>query len=198
MMMSRRLMLALMSSAFVFPPAWRFAMSAPLQVIDALDRPEPLATIGTEWELIEDRVMGGRSAGAMTREIVAGRPAVHLTGDVSLENNGGFIQVALDLSPGGSSVDVSAWSGLEIDVAGNGETYNFHLRTADVQRPWQSYRQSFVTLPEWRSVQLPFADFEPHRLDATLDLKRVRRLGIVALGRAFSVDIAIGGVRFYS
>ncbi len=198
MEMSRRLMLALTSSAFVFPPVRRFAMSAPLQVIDALDRPEPLATIGTEWELIEDRVMGGQSAGAMTRELVAGRPALHLTGDVSLENNGGFIQVALDLSPDGSSVDVSAWSGLEIDVVGNGETYNLHLRTADVQRPWQSYRQSFVALPEWRSVRLPFADFEPHRIDASLDLTRVRRLGIVAIGRAFSVDIAIGGIRFYS
>ena len=198
MKMSRRLTLALMSSAFVFPPVWRFPMSAPLQVIDALDRPEPLATIGTEWELIEDRVMGGRSVGAMTRELVAGRPALHLTGDVSLENNGGFIQVALDLSPDGSSVDVSAWSGLEIDVVGNGETYNLHLRTADVQRPWQSYRQSFVAWHEWRSLQLPFADFEPHRIDAPLDLTRARRIGIVAIGRAFSVDIAIGGVGFYS
>lgn len=172
-------------------------MSAAPQVIDALDRPAPLATIGTEWELIEDRVMGGRSAGAMTREIVAGRPALRLTGCVSLENDGGFIQAALDLASEGSSVDASAWSGLVIDVMGNGETYNLHLWTVDVERPWQSYRQSFVASPEWRSVPLRFAGFEAHRIGAPLDLTRVRRLGIVAIGRALSVDIAIGDVRFY-
>lgn len=173
-------------------------MSAAPQVIDAFDRPAPRATIGTDWELIEDRVMGGRSFGAMTRGIVAGRPALHLTGDVSLENNGGFIQAALDLSPGGSSVDVSNWSGIEIDVIGNGETYNLHLRTAYIERPWQSYRQRFVASPDWLSVRLPFADFEAHRIEAPLDLTRVRRIGIVAIGRAFSVDIAIGGAGFYA
>jgi len=35
-------------------------------------------------------------------------------------------------------------SGIEIDIIGNDESYNLHLRTADVSRTWQSYRQSFV------------------------------------------------------
>ncbi len=165
-------------------------------VIDALDRPAPLATIGTEWELIGDSVMGGRSAGEMRREVVAHRLAVHMTGDVSLENNGGFIQIALDLSTG-ASIDVSGWSGFEIDVFGNGETYNLHLRTDDVERPWQSYRETFLASDSWRSVRLPFADFEAHRIDAPLDLTRVRRLGVVAIGRAFAADIAIAGLRLY-
>ena len=167
------------------------------QIIDALDHEHPRATIGTRWELIADRVMGGVSSGAMTREMVAGRSALRMQGDVSLENNGGFIQVALDLSPAGAAIDASAWTGIEIDAFGNNERYNLHLRSADVVRPWQSYRADFIAAPEWRTIQLPFELFEAHRIDAPLDLTRLRRLGIVAIGRAFSADIAIGGLRFY-
>jgi len=31
-----------------------------------------------------------------------------------------------------------------------------------------------------------------------LDLSRLRRIGIVAIGRAFRADVAVGGVRFYA
>jgi hypothetical protein len=50
---------------------------------------------------------------------------------------------------------------------------------------------------EWRTIRLPFAGFEPHRLDAPLDIARLRRLGVVAIGRAFTADITIGGLQFY-
>ena len=172
-------------------------MAEPPHIIDALDQAHPRATNGADWELIADRVMGGVSSGAMTRGIVSGRPALRMQGEVSLANNGGFVQVALDLALRGGAIDASAWSGVELDVFGNGERYNLHLRTADVVRPWQSYRAEFVATPEWRTIQLPFDSFEAHRIDAPLDLTRLRRLGVVAIGRAFTADLAIGGLRFY-
>jgi len=173
-------------------------MALPDAVIDALDRPPPKASIGTSWQLIADRVMGGRSTGSMTRETVAGRAAIRLAGDVSLADNGGFLQIALDLAPEGRAVDARGWSGIEIDVHGNGESYNLHLRTNDVTRPWQSYRRSFVTPAHWRRLRLGFDGFVPHRIDAPLDLSRLRRIGIVAIGRAFHAEIAIAGVRFFA
>jgi len=165
-------------------------------VIDDLSRPPPLTPAGTAWELVRDGVMGGLSDGTMRREIVAGRPALRLEGEVRLDNNGGFLQLALDLAPDGRPVDARGWDGLALEVVGNGESYNLHLRTADVRRPWQSYRASFRAPVAWTTVTLPFVDFTPHRLDAPLDLGTLRRLGIVAIGRAFTADIAIGGVRF--
>ena len=173
-------------------------MAATSNVIDDLSQPAPQASNGAVWELVADRVMGGVSNGTMRREIVGGREAIHMQGDVSLENNGGFLQIALDLAPGNAAIDASQWAGIEIDVIGNGESYNLHLRTADVVRPWQSYRQSFVAAPEWRTVRLPFTAFEAHRIDASLDLSTLRRIGIVAIGRAFHADIAVGGVRFHT
>ena len=104
-------------------------------IIDDFRQPAPQAAVGSHWELIGDAVMGGRSTGSMTRESLDGRPVLRLRGSVSLENNGGFVQIALNLAPDGSTIDASPFCGIEIDVAGNGERYGMHLRTADVARP---------------------------------------------------------------
>ncbi len=165
-------------------------------VIDDLSREPPLSTIGTQWQLFTDRVMGGISNGTMMRETVAGRPAIRMRGDVSLENNGGFVQIALDLGAGGDAVDASAWRGLELDVYGNGEEYGVHLRTADLSRPWQSYRQSFRAEPRWQTILLAFPDFVQHRTDMPFNVRRLRRIGVVAIGRAFAADLAVGGLRY--
>jgi len=166
-------------------------------VIDDLSRDPPLASIGTRWQLLTDQVMGGVSVGALSRETVEGRPALRMRGDVSLANNGGFVQMALDLAPDGGNLDASAWLGLEITVIGNNQEYGVHLRTSDLARPWQSYRSSFRATPAWQTIKLPFAGFAPHRTDIPLDLRRLRRLGVIAIGREFSADVAIGGIRLY-
>jgi hypothetical protein len=169
-------------------------MTATSLHIDDLSRPFPEAANGCRWALVTDGVMGGLSRGSLRRETVADRPALRLTGTVSLANNGGFIQMALDLAPGGGLLDASGWDGLALAVRGNGEGYGLHLRTDAATRPWQSWRQGFHAGPEWRRVRLPFAGFRPHRIDAPLDIARLRRLGLVAIGRAFSADLALGGL----
>ena len=165
-------------------------------IVDDLRREPPLATVGSRWRLMTDQVMGGVSAGSMTRDVVAGRAAIRLRGEVSLENSGGFVQMALDLSPDGGAVDASGWRGVELDVFGDGQAYNLHLRTDALTRPWQSYRQTFTAPAEWRTILLSFDAFVPHRTEAPLDARRLRRIGVVAIGRAFSPDLALGGLRF--
>ncbi|MDH5536074.1 MAG: CIA30 family protein [Betaproteobacteria bacterium] len=166
-------------------------------VIDDFSKPAPLAANGASWRLFTDQVMGGVSRGTMARETVNGRPAVRMRGEVSLENNGGFVQIALDLIPDGGAFDASGFAGIELDVLGNGETYGLHLRTEDVARPWQSYRQRFRAPERWQTVRLPFAGFEAYRIDAPLDLRRLRRIGVVAIGRAFNADLSVGRAAFY-
>jgi hypothetical protein len=171
-------------------------MSPKPAIIDDLSRDPPLSAIGTKWQLFTDRVMGGVSNGTMVREVLDGRPAIRMRGDVSLENNGGFVQIAIDLAPDGKAVDASAWQGVELDIFGNGEEYGIHLRTDDLTRPWQSYRQSFRAEPHWRTAQFRFQDFKAYRTDIALDARRLRRIGVVAIGRAFSADLAVGGLRY--
>lgn len=166
--------------------------------IDDLSRPDGTSAAGTRWQLVSDRVMGGLSRGSLTREAVLGRAALRLQGDVSLANNGGFLQMAFDLAPVGGTVDASGWTGLEVDATGNGEAYGLHLRTDAVRHPWQSWRAGFVAGPGWATHRLPFASFIPHRIEAALDTGRLRRVGLVAIGRAFRADLSLGALRFYA
>lgn len=188
----------MVSAAMLATGLGSMKLAATFKTIDDLSQPHPRASIGAAWEMIADRVMGGVSNGTMRREVVKGRAAIRMQGDVSLENNGGFLQIALDLDRNGAAIDASEWAGIEIEVVGNDEPYNLHLRTADVAHPWQSWRLSFVATPEWRTLRLPFVEFEKHRIEAPLDLSTLRRIGIVAIGRAYHADIAIGGIRFWS
>ena len=172
-------------------------MNAAPAIIDDLSWPFPETAIGTRWQLLSDAVMGGVSSGRMTGETVSSRKAIRMRGSVSLENNGGFLQIAVDLAASGGTADASVFTGIAIDVLGKGEEYGLHLRTSDLSRPWQSYRQVFRAGNTWKTFHLPFSGFTPHRTDIPLDLRRLRRLGLVAIGRAFEADLAVSGVRFY-
>ncbi len=144
--------------------------------------------------LVTDGVMGGVSQGELRLTERAGRSCLQLSGGVSTENNGGFIQLTVSLDALGIAVD---YDGVRIDVLGNGETYNLHLRTVDLRLPWQSYRAGFVAGRQWRRVDLPFDVFKPHRTDASLRIGGIKRIGVVAIGRDFEADICIGRMAFY-
>jgi len=153
--------------------------------------------LNPEWEYVADTVMGGVSTGQINVEDVAGRAATRLTGTVSLDNNGGFVQMAFDLLPDGTGLDASGYTGIEIDVLGNGEAYDLRLRTDALTRPWQSFRTEFTAPSEWTTIRLPFTDVTPHRTDAAFDPTQLRRIGMLAIGRAFEADIAVSAIRFY-
>lgn len=153
--------------------------------------------IATQWGFVADRVMGGLSTGSVEPAHIDGRDAMQLRGNVSLENDGGFIQMATDLGPEGALLDATAFTGIEIDVFGNDETYELRLRTDDLTRPWQSYRYVFTAEPVWLTLRIPFTELEPYRTDAPFDPARLRRLGVVAVGRAFEAEVAVAGLRLY-
>jgi hypothetical protein len=157
----------------------------------------PRAANGAVWALVSDGVMGGLSSGRLEATEIGGRRCLRMTGRVRLENDGGFLQMALDLSPGGGLVDASGLKGIAVTVRGNGEAYGVHLRTAHLARPWQSYRAGFVATMDWTEQRLPFAGFVPHRTDVPFDPARLRRIGLVAIGRAFEADLAVAELRFF-
>ena len=156
-----------------------------------------VSKLGTPWRGVSDQVMGGISEASVSYGVIDGRPCLRLTGDVRLENDGGFIQATLDLSPPGETLDASGFAGVRIVVRGNGEKYSVHLRTPDNVRPWQSYRAHFTAGSDWETIDLPFETFVPYRLEAPLDKTRLRRIGLVAIGRAFYADLAVSELAFY-
>jgi len=170
--------------------------AALLAAAPSLSQESPM-NIPPAWEFVADTVMGGVSSGQINTELVQGRTATRLTGTVSLENNGGFVQMALDLSPGGGPLYASSYSGIELHVIGNGEVYDLRLRTDALERPWQSFRTDFIAASSWATIRIPFTEFQPHKTDATFDPARLHRLGVLAIGRAFDADVAVASLRFY-
>jgi hypothetical protein len=94
-------------------------------IIDDFSEAFPWTSSGTEWSGFSDRVMGGVSVGSLLREAIDGRQCNILRGQVSLANNGGFIQMANDLANDPSKsklVDASHYDGIELDVLCKGDT----------------------------------------------------------------------------
>jgi hypothetical protein len=172
------------------------AAADPKGLIDNFSGEAAISALGTRWRVVTDQVMGGISDAAMTRREIEGRTALCLDGSVRLENNGGFVQVTLDLSPDGL-LDASGFDGIRLVVLGNGAEYGVHLKTAATTLPWQSYRATFPTAPQWREARIPFAVFKPHRLVPALDTTGLKRLGLVAIGRAMQAQLCIAEISFY-
>lgn len=155
------------------------------------------ASSGGQWQYFSDGVMGGFSKGTAHHGLVDGRPALQLSGTVSLDNNGGFIQVALDLGISGQPLDAAGASGVAVCLCGDGGSYAVNLRTTDTQRPWQSYRSPIDSTRQWTTHYLPFAQFIPHRIDRPLDCGRLRRIGLIAIGNPGAARVAISRLALY-
>jgi len=152
---------------------------------------------GQSWRLVTDGVMGGVSQGDLRLDRSGGRDCLRLRGEVSTANNGGFVQMALQLETS-EPFDAGGFEGLLLEVAGNGEQYNLHLKTSDLWFPWQSYRYGFVAEREWRQVRVPFSGLTAYRTFTAFDPKKVTRIGLVAIGREFDADLCLGDIRFYT
>jgi monofunctional biosynthetic peptidoglycan transglycosylase len=107
-----------------------------------------------EWRIINDGVMGGVSQGQIGRTT---EDTGLFRGVLRLENNGGFASVRAELE----RHDLSAYSGLEVRVRGDGRTYQLRLRT-DQRFDGITYRAAFETSDgEWATLRIAFEDFVP-------------------------------------
>ena len=84
------------------------------------------------WEFITDQVMGGVSTGNVSFMTEEGRNYARMTGTVSLQNNGGFIQFRRRVT---SHFEKSK-QGLELKLRGNDQQYFVHIRTTGTFLPW--------------------------------------------------------------
>jgi hypothetical protein len=156
-------------------------------MIVVLDDFRSAAAVAQRWSAFSDRVMGGMSIAHAGLAEVQGQPSLRLTGRVSLENNGGFVQVARQLD----DLDASAFSGVQLRVCGAPGSYFVHLRTGDTRAPWQYYGAPLPVTATWADVYLPWSSFKPVSLAAPLDVRRLMRIGLVAAKTAFDADLAI-------
>ena len=102
------------------------------------------------WQTVLDGVMGGRSTG----RISAGEGGtLQFTGELSLENNGGFSQIRTAVAQG----LFAGTKGLLMRVKGDGRTYQCDIRSSRVRVMAGGYQRLFATKAgEWIEVEIPF------------------------------------------
>jgi hypothetical protein len=166
-----------------------------VMVIDDRSTIDTTSNLGTRWRLVTDNVMGGQSQGQLTLDTYKERDCLRMRGDVTTENNGGFVQITLPLSE--DIFDASDYTGIEIQVAGNEEEYNIHFRTDELWFPWQSYRYTFRAESDWKTYRIPFSTLEKYKTFHDFDASEIKRIGLVAIGRKFQADICLASIAFY-
>ncbi|MDJ0654610.1 MAG: CIA30 family protein [Xanthomonadales bacterium] len=110
-----------------------------------------MAMAAGPWVIIDDGVMGGRSAGNVREE----DDRFVFYGNLSLQNNGGFSSMRLPLNQG-----LDGYSGIRITVRGDGRVYQLRLRHGS-RFDGVSWVREFVSSDVWMTLDIPFKDFRP-------------------------------------
>lgn len=152
----------------------------------------------SRWEFIADGVMGGVSTGELTFPKIQGKTSLRLTGSVSTENRGGFIQARYYLQ---DPLPVSA-KGIWLKVRGNNQRYFVHLRTNGTILPWQYYQAGFDVSGQWQLISLSWSDFKPSGglsgsfLRANPLAETIESIAIVAFGRDHQAEIEVAEIGY--
>ena len=166
--------------------------------IDDFSDPNHLSKLGTNWRLITDRVMGGVSDGERLFGSDECFNYINMKGNVSLENNGGFVQVSLPLTDGATKLDATDYSGIRLWIKGNSEEYYIHLKNNKTRLPWQYYSADFTASENWKQVEIPFERFKPQALNDKLAVDSLTRIAIVGAKKAYEIDLNIGPIELYT
>ena len=144
------------------------------------------------WRVVLDGVMGGRSSGRV-QAVNSGE--LRFTGDLSLENNGGFSQIRTAVR-GDQFADAD---GIELRVKGDGRKYTFDIRCSNVRMMAGGFQRDFQTVKdEWTTIQIPFDEFRLYSFGRRvarapqLNPAKIESIGITLADKnpgAFAIDV---------
>ena len=127
------------------------------------------------WYVVNDNVMGGRSEGGFKIE-----QGELFFGGSTNTRGGGFSSIRT--AP--LELDLSSYDGVRLKVFGDGRRYTWRITT---EARWRGRRVSFwadfdTTDGEWRTVDIPFANFIPQFRGYRLEGPGVNPAEITGMG----------------
>ena len=164
-------------------------------ILDNLDNPGKTSQ-EQNWSFVTDKVMGGLSEGRINIEKINNRICYRMTGNVTTENNGGFIQIRTLISP---NIQINNFKGIYVKVFGNNKNYNLHIRTGLTIVPWQYYGFKFFSPNKWIEIKAPFQEFKKSNFyqPKKLSNQKIKSVGLVAGFEDFKSDICLSEIGFY-
>jgi len=164
-------------------------------ILDRLENPGQ-TTQGQRWSFFTDGVMGGVSEGSVKLDKINNIFCYRMIGNVTTENNGGFIQIRSLLKP---NINGSDFEGIYFKVFGNNKKYFIHLRTQYTVAPWQYYSFGFEANEEWLEIKVPLEEFKKSNFYQPKSIKKqkIQTIGLVAAFDDFDADICLAEIGFY-
>ena len=108
--------------------------------------------VRSQWGVTNDDVMGGVST---SKIFVSEENVLIFSGEVSLENNGGFASLRSPID----DYDFSYYEGFLLKIKGDGKTYNLSFRSTKYFTGY-NHTQKFQTEKDnWLIVKFPFKEF---------------------------------------
>lgn len=102
-------------------------------------------TSDTQWYIVDDRVMGGRSEGSIALDDDGN---AHFSGYVTTENNGGFSSMRYNVK----DIKLNGQKTFKLKIKGDGKEYQFRVKASKGQ--YHSYVYNFQTSGEWETIEI--------------------------------------------
>ncbi len=150
-----------------------------------------------DWLIVNDGVMGGLSR---SRFALGNNNSAVFSGNVTLENNGGFASVRSRVM----QFELDGYKGILIRVKGDGKKYQFRLQTSN-RFDGVSYRYHFeTTKDQWQTISIPFDKCAPvfrGRILRNVDPispKDIRQLGfMISDGQTGEFQLEVQWIKAY-
>lgn len=127
------------------------------------------------WISVNDGVMGGVSKGGFKR---SEEGTLLFSGNLSLDNNGGFASIRTKPNP----MDLSGMDSIVVKAKGDGRTYWVELRVSR-QMGASSYRADLpTTAGKWTEVVVPIKDFKLQAFGQNLPANPINPANVESIG----------------
>lgn len=109
---------------------------------------------GPSWQTVNDGVMGGRSQGEPE---ITSKGTLVFSGEISLENNGGFSSVRTRRS----ALGLEGFDGIALRVKSDGRGYKVSLRTSNTPGMIAYWAELDAPAGVWTTIRVPFSKWVP-------------------------------------
>ncbi|WP_350287539.1 CIA30 family protein [uncultured Croceitalea sp.] len=130
-------------------------------------------TSNSPWQVINDGVMGGRSKSDFSLS-KSGHGI--FKGQVSLENNGGFCSIRLQMK----KIDITGSTKVFLRIKGDNKRYQFRLKPNT--NDYYNYIAYFDSGSQWETIQIALKDFYPNFRGRKLDMSNFDHQQLTEIG----------------
>lgn len=171
-----------------------------LPMIDDFEDSDLVSALGTEWFTYSDREDGGSSSAelAVVPAGIDGSAALRFRGSFLNPWGESYLGMGVPLAPVGQTMDLSDYSGVELSLRTDGQSYYLRL-TSPLIKDDRQYQMVLVAPSQWMRLYIPFRFLQPAGKGQTIRWETARtqieNIIITPVERSDAFQLLIDDVR---